>query len=102
MRSLIGHLMADLTSWMDNVFLWFFQSMFLKYRSNLLLKFVKFLLFYYYFILLFLLIKESSEKFLKSCCHEINKKRRNYGEMYSFFKQNVSEIRKIYTNSQIK
>ena len=48
--------------------------MFLKYRRNLLLKFVKFLLFYYYFILLFLLIKESSEKFLKSCCHEINKK----------------------------
>ena len=47
-------------------------------------------------------MKESSEKFHKSCGHEIDKKRRNYGEMYSFFKQNVSEIRKKYTKSQIK
>ena len=80
--------------------------MFLKYGRNLLLKFVKLLLLLLLLLLLslllFLFIKESSEKFHKSCCHEIHKKRQNYGEMYSFFKQNVSEIRKMYTNSQIK
>lgn len=43
--------------------------MFLKHRRNFLLKCVKLLL-----LLLFLLIKESSEKFHKSFCHEINKK----------------------------
>ena len=75
--------------------------MLLKYRHNLLLKFVKLLLLLL-LLLLFLLMKESSEKFHKSCGHEIDKKRRNYGEMYSFFKQNVSEIRKKYTKSQIK
>ena len=52
--------------------------MFLKYGRNLLLKFVKLLLLLLLLLLsllLFLFIKESSEKFHKSCCHEINKKK---------------------------
>ena len=47
--------------------------MLLKYRHNLLLKFVKLLLLLL-LLLLFLLMKESSEKFHKSCGHEIDKK----------------------------
>ena len=42
------------------------------------------------------------KSFIKAVVTKLIKKRQNYGEMYSFFKQNVSEIRKMYTNSQIK